>query len=103
MSEDGGAKLTMKDIGKLVEDKIQAVVSGLNLDAPPEKEKEDTTPKGGNIAEQVKQEIEKIRAHEKSEAEKESVAKQLADLAEKTKEKAPVERRRIHRLMGWGD
>ena len=94
----GGIK--MGDLKKLIQDVVaEAVKPG---DKPTDKS-DDAPATVGGIADKVRQEIEAIRAREKEETEKVTMASELAELKEKAKEKAPVERRRIHKFMGWGE
>jgi len=62
-----------------------------------------TTTDSRSVADTVRAEIEKIKAHEKQSERDATIDQRLAELAETIKEKPPVERRRVHRLMGWGD
>lgn len=57
---------------------------------------------GAGIAEEVQAQLAKIKADEDAKAEKTSVQTTLADLKAKV-ERPPVERRRIHKVMGWGE
>lgn len=103
MSEDPPEKtgLNMGDLKKLIQDTVADLLPKENKkdsddnDAPV---KED-----GSIADRVRQEIENIRSREKADKESEDLKTQVAALAEASKEKPPVERRRVHRLMGWGE
>lgn len=56
-----------------------------------------------DIDSEVQKALDKLE-HEKSErAERDALKTDVADLKERTKERAPVERRRVHRIMGWGE
>lgn len=101
-----GGPLKMADIRKLVQDTVKEVVGTISGgekppagDPPPTDDK----PVGGGLRAQVEKEIQRIRDKETQETRDKTIDQQLADLAEKTKEKAPVERSRRHKIMRWGD
>lgn len=109
--EDSGTKaLTMGDLKKFVEDTVGSLIkSGKDVrDDAHDKASEHTANKldrSSNIQEQVQAELAKIKEKEdrdKKESERDTL---LSELQEKLKgqEKAPVERRRVHKIMGWGE
>jgi hypothetical protein len=55
------------------------------------------------VAALVQAEIEKIKAKETQDKRDQTIDEQLKTLTEKTTEKAPVERGKLHRFMGWGE
>lgn len=88
--------LKLGDIRKLIEE----IIDGKKDDT---KTAGDKPAEDGNISSKVRQAIEDIKAREKDDKEKEDLKTQVAALTEATKEKPPVERRRVHKLMGWGE
>ena len=105
MSENPPAEPTgikIGDLKKLITDTVAEVVKGINPTEDTGKKDDDKVDTNSSIAAKVQAEIEKIRKREADESEKETMKKQIADLAA-SKEQAPVERSRMHRLMGWGE
>lgn len=98
--ESTGIKLG--DLKKLIQDTIAEVLPKAD-EKKPEDKPDEKVESSGSIADKVRAEIEKLRAKEKEDEEKSTLTKTVAELAEKTREKVPVERRRVHRLMGWGE
>lgn len=92
--------LKMGDLKKLIQDTVMEAVKGVST--PPVDKPDDKVAETGSVADKVRAEIEKIRAREKDETERETLKTQVAALAA-AKEQAPVERKRIHKLMGWGE
>lgn len=101
--------ITMADIRKMVTDTVTEVTKSLTPAAGKEGESEETArpgtraERGANVAAQVQAEIDRIKAKEAQEARDKTIDEQLASLTEKTTEKAPVERGKMHRFMGWGE
>lgn len=108
--EEGTKALTMGDLKKFIEDTVGSIVkSGKDVhDDAHSRAAEHTTSKldrNSNIQEQVQAELAKIKEKEdrdKKESERDTL---LSELQEKLKgqEKAPVERSRVHKFMGWGE
>ena len=63
--------------------------------------------RSSSVAAAVQAELAKLQAKDKEDKEvqerQQQLDNKLAELSEKTKEKPPVERRRVHKLMGWGE
>jgi hypothetical protein len=99
----GGVK--MGDLRKMVTDLVSEAVKGITPTAPitPPVTTPGTPAAGGGIQELVQAQIDKIKAADQEKADKQSIQDKLNELSEKTKEKPPVERRRVHKLMGWGE
>ena len=101
--------ITMGTIRELVADTVKAAVSGLTSigsdTTKPDTKNSDSDTKGSglDIAGQVQRELDKLKAREAQDAREKSIDEKLAELSEKTKEKPPVERRRVHNFMGWGE
>lgn len=113
--ETGNQSFTMKDLRQLVTDTVTEAVKGITSTGDATKGKtddgQDGTPprtetrvdRSSTVAEAVQREIQKIQQKEAREAKDKSIDEQLLKLAEATKEKPPVERRRVHKIMGWGE
>lgn len=105
---DPGAPLTLGELGKFITDKVTEAVTAVKgvTDSAHEKSGEVVETKldrKSSIAEQVQAELAKLRDQEKKEGESKGLTDRIAALESLTAEKAPVERRRVHRFMGWGD
>lgn len=98
-------KLTMGSLKKMIQDTVAEIVPGLMDSAKP------ATPPPApatdvptDIAAQVRAQVERIR---KQEEKQKTEAQVLADIAAlkdaKPKEKEPVQRSKLHKVMGWGD
>lgn len=110
MAENEPEKLTVGGIKKMITDAVAEATKGGKT--PEDKTLDPVhTMSGANrqasVAAQVQEELRKL--HEKEEKEKQQAERdkgiddQLAALTEKTQEKAPVERGRVHKYMGWGE
>jgi len=60
-------------------------------------------PPATDLAAEVKKELAKIQDSERATNEKQTIQQQIAAITDKLAEKPPVERSRVHRLMGWGE
>jgi hypothetical protein len=94
-----GGPITMKDIRSA----ISEIVTGLIPTSEPKKETGESETPPVNIKEQVDAAIAVIKRREAREEKERSIDMQLSELREKTAEKAPLDRPRRHRFMGWGD
>ena len=56
-----------------------------------------------SVDDEVAAALAKIEADKARQAREDARDKDINELKERTKEKAPVERSRLHRFMGWGD
>jgi hypothetical protein len=56
-----------------------------------------------SIKEEVQRELEKIHKGQAEKDWREGTEGRLKAVEERTAEKPPVERRRVHKLMGWGE
>jgi Sec-independent protein translocase protein TatA len=56
-----------------------------------------------SVAEQVREALSGIKKEEEKEAREKRIDEQLAALSVANQEKTPVERNRLHKLMGWGE
>jgi hypothetical protein len=96
--------LTMGDIRKFVTDTVgELVKSGKEVDPAKDKDTEDRTPRGGDIKSEVERELAKIKSREERNKRDTELDTKIKELTEKTAEKPPVERSKVHRFMGWGD
>lgn len=97
--ETSGIK--MGDLTKLIKDTVAEAITGMKpTDSKPDDKVVD---EDSSVAAKVRAEIEKISANKKKEEKEATIDSELKDLREKTKEKAPVERTKLHKLMGWGE
>lgn len=94
-----GGSITMKDIRSAITDIVKELIPGQTpgTDAP----KSEGTPV--DIKSHVDAAIAAIKRREERDAKDKSIDEQLAELHGKTAERAPVERSRKHKFMGWGD
>ena|ERR1700749_4709640 len=97
--EPAGIKLG--DLTKLIKDTVAEVVGSNN--GGTKEPASDENVKDTGIAAQVREAIESIRGEEEKKKKEQTIESELAELKEKTKEKAPVERNRLHKFMGWGE
>lgn len=105
--------LTMKfgDFKKFVDDRIQAAVQAVTGgDNPPSQPRQRPfrEPAGQSaprrsVDEEVSTALKKLEADKAREAKEAERDAKLSELEERTKERPPVERRRVHRVMGWGE
>lgn len=112
-NESGG--ITMADIRKIVQDTVQEVTKDIGGAKDKAKDTEETAHDGAEkhtqsrldrssaMEEAVRSEIDRIKRKEAREARDKTIDEELAKLSEATKEKPPVERRRVHKIMGWGE
>lgn len=98
-NKQGG--ISVGDIRKMVVDMVKDAVSSTGSKGG-EDGKEAEKP-ASDVASQVQTALARIQEKEARAAREKSIDEQLAALAEKTKEKPPTERRKVHKLMGWGD
>ena len=96
------SRVTMGDIKELVKSTIAEMMPKDEGKTSSVATGDDKTPSVG-IAAMVQAEIDKIKAKETEDAEKATIQEKLNELSEKTQEKQPVERRRVHKFMGWGE
>lgn len=103
MAETPGtpSRVTMGDIKELVKSTIAEMMPKEEVKTPVAGGEEKAPATG--IAAMVQAEIEKIKAKETEDTEKATIQEKLQELSEKTQEKQPVERRRVHKFMGWGE
>lgn len=102
------AGLKVGDIRKMIGDMVaEAVKAGTSTHDDAQKGAQQHTEtrldRSSSVQVAVQAEIDKIRNKEAAEKKDKDLQDKLTELQEKTKEKAPVERRRVHKLMGWGE
>lgn len=108
--DKGSGGLTAGDIRKMIGDMVSDAVKTLggkgNESDSKEDSKEDKTFRSStgvdSIARQVDREVERIRAKEARDAKDKEIDEKLGKLSSIV-EAPPVERRRVHKLMGWGE
>lgn len=96
-----GNSFSMGDLKKLIAEVVSTAIP--KSEAPVVEKPAEGEGKSVGIAAVVKAEIDKIKADEKEENDKKTIQEKLAELSEKTQEKQPIERRRVHKMMGWGE
>lgn len=97
-------KFSVGDLKKFIDERITEIVKSGSSPRKEEPKETETKQDGvASIQEQVQAALAGIRDKEAREARERSIDEQLASLTEKTKEKPPVEQRRVHKIMGWGD
>lgn len=106
--EEAPKPLTMGDLKKLIEDTVGNLVkTGKDVRDDQHEKAEDRTERkldrNSDVAAKVQEELAKIRDKEARDTKERERDETLKSLVEKTAEKAPVERRRVHKLMGWGE
>src|SRR6476619_5690978 len=106
--KDGnGGALTVGELRSLITETVKGLLPG--SDTKDEKtdtknETKDTDSGTGNsIAAAVAREVERIRRKEEREQRDKQVDDDLKVLKERVVEKPPVERGRLHKIMGWGE
>jgi hypothetical protein len=96
--------LAMGDLRNLILDTVKDVMKGVT---PEPKTDEPVSRREGtrstSIQEAVQAEIQKIQQKEAEETRQAKLDEELKHLREATAEKPPVERRRVHKVMGWGE
>lgn len=107
-TEEAPKPLTMGDLKKLIEDTVGNLVkTGKDVRDDQHEKAEDRTERkldrNSDVTERVQAELAKIRDKEARDAKEAERDATLAELVTKTAEKAPVERRRVHKFMGWGE
>jgi CHASE3 domain sensor protein len=100
--------LTLGDLKNFIDTRIQALVeSGKDKEEGARDKAQDHTEdkldRGSRIEEQVTRALQKLREKETKDEEQKTLSQQVAELLERTKERPPVERRKVHRFMGWGE
>lgn len=101
-------KLTIGDLKKYIQDTVSEVVGGIkdtkdDAHDKAQKHTEDKLDRPSSIADQVQQALDKLRSKEAADEKEKNRESQIADLLKRTEEKPPVERGRMHRVMGWGE
>lgn len=106
---DSQSAINLGELRSLITDVVEKVVGGVK-GGDKDKEGEKTVPAGtesradreSSIAGEVQQALKQIEEAKAKEAREADTASTLADLKAKV-EKPPVERRRVHKIMGWGE
>lgn len=105
MSEtnDTGGKVTVADLRKMVADLVGEAVKVVKPESDTGSKDTGRQPDSRSVAEQVQAALAGIRDKDEREKRDRTIDQTLAELQERTKEKPPVERRRVHKIMGWGE
>ena len=97
------------DLKNMMRDMVKEMIG--DHDAPPQRQPLRNPQRqqsgGRSVDDEVRTAVEKLEKDRKSREERDARDKGFDDkisaLEERTREKAPVERRRVHKIMGWGD
>lgn len=98
--------LTFGDLKKLITDTVESLTkAGKDVTGSAGSTHEPFTKAtgGASVDDQVKAALAKLQADKEREDKEKERDTTLAELKTKLDEKAPVERRRVHKLMGWGE
>lgn len=95
------SRVTMGDIKEMVKTTIAEMMPKADEAKPAVTGEEKSSATG--IGALVQAEIDKIKAKETEDNDKLTIQQKLQELSDKTQEKQPVERRRVHKFMGWGE
>jgi hypothetical protein len=100
-----GDKFTVADLRRLVSDTVSELVGkgGSTTDSDTTRRHMPGGTRRESIGDEVAREIERLKATEAREQRDKTIDEQIASLTDAVKEKAPVERRRVHNFMGWGE
>lgn len=103
-----GKGLTVSDLRNMVTELVKEAVEAAGKPAEGTPAATPATPdtaagRSAGIADEVKRQVERIQARDKRAQDDKAIQDKLTELSEKTAEKPPIERRRVHRLMGWGE
>jgi len=98
--------LTVGELRKMIKDSVQEFAGALTGGGDAKDDKKpvaEGSPTGGGIAAEVARQVAKIREREAREQRDKDVDERLEKLSSTVVEKAPVERSRVHKFMGWGE
>lgn len=106
-ADSGSKPLTMGDLRKFVQDTVHEVVGNVkdthdNAQGEAQEHTQTRLDRGSTVKAQVEAELAKIRAKEERDKKDSEIETKLNELTTRTEVK-PVERRKVHRFMGWGD
>jgi hypothetical protein len=103
--DDEGTKdlLNVGQLREFIAESVKSAVAGLGGEKKEDSGEGKKDLSGGDITQQVQRELARVREHERRTQREKDIDTTLAALQERTKEKPPVERRRVHKFMGWGD
>lgn len=109
--EKDGKPFTVGDLRELIGAEVKKLVGtgkeAAGTDTEAHKEAQKVTETGldakSNIASEVQAAIKHIQDREAATNRDKDIDTKLADLMKRTEEQPPVERRKVHRIMGWGE
>lgn len=96
------------ELRKLVEETVNSIVKPAKEAEGKARETagehtESRLSRSSDIADMVNQQVAKMREREERDKREKGWDDSIKNLLDVTKEKPPVERRRVHKIMGWGD
>lgn len=106
--EEKTSSFGLGELRKLVEETVAAAVKpAKDAEDKAHKEASDHTEtrlsRSSDIASMVSEQVAKMKEREAREQREKGWDDNIKSLLEVTKEKPPVERRRVHKIMGWGE
>jgi hypothetical protein len=111
-TDAGKSKTTVGDLRDMIKEIVAETIKGATPDTTTGDNTPDTDgPKGTEttgerargVAALVAAEVKKIQEKDAADARDQTIQEKLDELSKATAEKPPVERRRVHRAMGWGE
>lgn len=101
-------KLNVGDLRKMVSEIVTEAVKGItttkdDAHGAAEDHTQEKLDRPSTMQAAVQREIARLKEKDEKEAKDKTIDETLAKLSEATAEKPPIERRRVHRVMGWGD
>lgn len=107
-NQQGPISMRLGDLRKLIADTVSSMTGSQPQQSQPRQSLRDQvrdsrSGQSRNVDDEVSAALAKIEADKKRQERDAAIDKDLTDLKERTKEKAPVERSRRHRFMGWGE
>ncbi len=96
------------ELRKLVEETVNSIVKPAKEVEGKAQEKagehtESRLSRSSDIADMVSQQVARMKEREERDTREKGWDDSIKKLVEVTAEKPPVERRRVHKIMGWGD
>lgn len=103
---DSQGPLSIGELRDFIKQEITSALGGIKgvakSDSDP-KTTDTTSGQSSSIADEVQREISRLKDREAKSAQEQDLKDQIKALQDKTQEAPPIERRRVHKLMGWGE